>query len=166
MRYLRSLFGNNNFGQSENTARNMAEQGAAQAQQAAQMARQNEAQMQQAEAMSKQAEAQQQAEEAKRRQSIMQLGMMIAGGFGGGGGEAAAGGAGDAAVEEIAKESAEKAMAEIAPQQFLENQVANPESFLFDPTKALENGASFQDLVLKKPAGGLLGNFGYNGMRW
>ena len=166
MRYLRSLFGNNNFGQSENTARNMAEQGAAQAQQAAQMARQNEAQMKQAEAMSKQAEAQQQAEEAKRRQSIMQLGMMIAGGFGGGGGEAAAGGAGDAAVEEIAKESAEKAMAEIAPQQFLENQVANPESFLFDPTKALENGASFQDLV-RPTRGGLLGNVGWsNSLRW
>lgn len=165
MRYLRSLFGDNNFGQSENTARNMAEQGAAQAQQAAQMARKNEAQMQQAEAMSKQAEAQQQAEEAKRRQSIMQLGMMIAGGLGGGG-EAATGGAGDAVTEEFAKEGTEKTMAEFAPKEFLESQVANPESFLYDPVKALENGASFQDLVLKKPAGGLLGNFGYNGMRW
>ena len=57
-------------------------------------------------------------------------------------------------------------MAEVAPGEFLKNEVANPESFLYDPVKALENGASFQDLVLKKPTGGLLGNFGYNGMRW
>ena len=91
--------------------------------------------------------------------------MMLAGGLGGGG-EAATGGAGEAATEELAKEGAAKAMAEVAPGEFLKNEVANPESFLFDPAQALENGASFQDLVLKKPAGGLLGNFGYNGMRW
>ena len=62
---------------------------------------------------------------------------------GAGSGEAAAGGAGEAATEKLAEEAAENAMAEIAPGEFLKSQVANPESFLYDPLKAYQNGGSF-----------------------
>lgn len=57
----------------------------------------------------------------------MQIGMMIAGGGLGGGeaAEAATGGAGEAATAEMAKQGVEKAMAEIAPKEFLEQQMAN-----------------------------------------
>lgn len=156
------------MGGASNGAAQLAQEGAAANAQAAQGAQRVHAAMQQNEAEAarglQEAEQKRKAEEAANAQAIMQIGMMLAGGLGDG--EAATGGAGEAATEELAKEGAAKAMAEVAPGEFLKNEVANPESFLFDPVQALENGASFQDLVLKKPTGGLLGNFGYNGMRW
>ena len=158
------------MGSASNGAAQLAQEGAAANAQAAQGAQRVHAALQQNEAEAarglQEAEQKRKAEEAANAQAIMQIGMMLAGGLGGGGGEAATGGAGEAATAELAKEGAAKAMAEVAPGEFLKNEVANPESFLYDPVKALENGASFQNLVLKKPTGGLLGNFGYNGMRW
>ena len=157
-------------GSASNGAAQMAQAGEAANAQAAQGAQRVQAAMQQNEAEAarglQEAEQRRKAEEAAEKQTIMQLGMLLAGGLGGGGEAATGGAAGDAVTEELAKEGAEKAMAEIAPKEFLESQVANPESFLFDPVKALENGASFQDLV-RPTRGGLLGNVGWsNGMRW
>ena len=120
MRYLDTFYENQGLqsgllGNSADAAQNMAAQGEAQAQQARQIAQANEAQMNQTAAMSEQAEAQRQAEEAKRRQAIMQIGMMIAGGIGGGG---------EAAAEGAAMQPTEELMAQAAPTEFLNREMA------------------------------------------
>lgn len=155
-----------------NASAQMAQYGNEANAQAAQGAQRVQAAMQNSEAEGarglQEAVQRREAEEAAQKQAVMNIGMMLAtGGFGGGGeaANAAAGGAGEAVTSEMAKQGAEKAMAEIAPKEFLSKQVANPDSFLFDPVKAMESGASFQD-IMRPARSGLLGNNLGSRMRW
>ena len=130
------------FGNASNLSSQMLQNGAANTQALMQANERIRAQEAQDAAAAAQGLQKANADEQARKQKIMQLGLMFATG-GAGGGEAATGGAGEAATEKLAQEAAENAMAEIAPGEFLKSQVANPESFLYDPLKAYQNGGAF-----------------------
>ncbi len=119
----------------------------AQASQAANAQReaQDNATMQQAQ----QAAEQQKAKESAIKGKLLSLGLSFAlGGMGGGGEAAEAGGAGEAVTEEMGKQVADQFEKEVMPGQWLEKQYANPESFLYDPTKTpLGSGMSFDQYL-------------------
>ena len=126
----------------------------AQASQAANAQReaQDNATMQQAQ----QAAEQQKAKENAIKGKLLSLGLSFA--LGGGGEAAEAGGAGEKVTEEMGKQVADQFEKQAMPGQWLEKQYANPESFLYDPTKTpLGSGMSFDQYL--KPKKGLLGGY-------
>ena len=128
-------------GGASNSAAQMLQNGAANTQALMQANDRIKAQMAQDEAAAAQGLQKANADEQARKQKIMQLGLMFA--TGGMGGEAAAGGAGEAATKAMADEAAKNAMANVAGEEFLKQQVANPNSFLYDPLKAYQGGGAF-----------------------